>query len=119
MIGTSTVVRVYLACRVTNMRKSIVVFFSALTQNVLRQKFASGAAFACQGIRGDLIKLLYWYGQEICLYYKVLERGEMPEVERCYCSQSSLLCSERSSIRGVLKGALRPRMSGNSVHRFT
>lgn len=63
---------------------------AALTHDVLRQKPASGAAFAFRGRRGDPlpvsaclharegIKLLYWDDQGFCLYYKVLERGRFP-----------------------------------------
>ena len=77
MIGPGTGVRVYLACGATDMRKGIAGL-SALTQDVLRQKPASGAVFALRGRRGDRIKLLYWDGQGFCLYYKVLERGRFP-----------------------------------------
>ncbi|MBV1866259.1 MAG: IS66 family insertion sequence element accessory protein TnpB [Rhodobacteraceae bacterium] len=77
MIGPGTGVRVYLACGVTDMRKGIAGL-TALTQDVLRQKPASGAVFALRGRRGDRIKLLYWDGQGFCLYYKVLERGRFP-----------------------------------------
>ena len=45
MIGPGTGVRVYLACGVTDMRKGIAGL-AALTQDVLRQKPASGAVFA-------------------------------------------------------------------------
>ena len=52
MIGPGTGVRVYLACGVTDMRKGIAGL-SALAQDVLRQKPASGAVFAFRGRRGD------------------------------------------------------------------
>jgi transposase len=77
MIGPGAGVRVYLACGVTDMRKGIAGL-AALTQDVLRQKPASGAVFAFRGRRGDRLKLLYWDGQGFCLYYKVLERGRFP-----------------------------------------
>src|SRR6056297_76668 len=73
MIGPGTGVRVYLACGTTDMRKGIAGL-SAIAQDVLRQKPASGAVFAFRGRRGDRVKLLYWDGQGFCLYYKVLER---------------------------------------------
>lgn len=59
------------------MRKGIAGL-AALSQDVLRQKPASGAVFAFRGRRGDRLKLLYWDGQGFCLYYKVLERGHFP-----------------------------------------
>lgn len=77
MIGPGTGVRVYLACGVTDMRKGIAGL-AALTQDVLRQKPASGAVFAFRGRRGDRIKILFWDGQGFRLYYKVLERGRCP-----------------------------------------
>ena len=77
MIAPGTGVRVYLACGVTEMRKGIAGL-AALTQDVLRQRPASGAVFAFRGRRGDRIKLLYWDGQGFCLYCKVLERGRFP-----------------------------------------
>ena len=35
----------------------------------------SGALFAFKGKRGDLIKLLWWDGQGLCLFAKRLEKG--------------------------------------------
>lgn len=68
VIGPGTGVRVYLACRVTDMRKGIAGL-STLAQDVLRQRPASGAVFVFRGRRGDRLKLLYWDGQGFCLYY--------------------------------------------------
>ena len=48
MIGPGTGVRVYLACGATDMRKGIAGL-SAMTQDVLRLKPASGAVFAFRG----------------------------------------------------------------------
>ena len=69
MIGPGTGVRVYLACGVTDMRKSISGF-AALVQVGLRQEPAGGAVFAFRGRKGDRLKLLYWDGQGFCLYYR-------------------------------------------------
>jgi transposase len=66
--------RVYLACGVTDMRKGFDGL-SALVQTVLAQDPYSGAVFAFRGKRGDLLKLLIWDGQGLCLYAKRLERG--------------------------------------------
>ena len=77
MIGPGTGVRVYLACGVTDMRKSIIGL-SVLVQERLRHNPAGGAVFAFRGRKGDRLKLLYWDGQGFCLYYKVLERGHFP-----------------------------------------
>jgi len=77
MIGPGTGVRVHLACGTTDMRKGIAGL-GAVAQDVLRQKPTSGAVFAFRGRRGDRIKLLYWDGQGLCLYCKILEKGRFP-----------------------------------------
>jgi transposase len=48
---------------------------SLLTQEVLREDPFSGHLFVFRGRRGDLIKVLYWDGQGLCLFAKRLERG--------------------------------------------
>jgi len=57
MIAPGPGVRVYLACGVTDMRKGIAGL-SAVAQEVLRQRPASGAVFAFRGRRGDRIALV-------------------------------------------------------------
>ncbi len=44
-------------------------------QQTLEQDPFSGHVFAFRGRRGDLLKLLYWDGQGLCLFAKRLERG--------------------------------------------
>jgi transposase len=39
-----------------------------------------GAVFAFRGKRGDLVKLLWWDGQGLCLFAKRLERGPLSTV---------------------------------------
>jgi transposase len=41
----------------------------------LEQKPFSGHVFVFRGRRGDLIKLLWWDGDGLCLFAKRLERG--------------------------------------------
>jgi transposase len=48
---------------------------SVLAQEVLRADPFSGHLFVFRGRRGDLIKVLYWDGQGLCLFAKRLERG--------------------------------------------
>ena len=45
-----------------------------LTKHLKRDPF-SGQAFVFRGRRGDLIKVLWWDGQGLCLFAKRLERG--------------------------------------------
>jgi transposase len=48
---------------------------AVMVQEVLAQNPHSGALFAFRGKRGDLIKLLWWDGQGLCLFAKRLEKG--------------------------------------------
>jgi transposase len=66
--------RVYLACGSTDMRRGFDGL-AVMVQEVLMQDPHSGALFAFRGKRGDLIKLLWWDGQGLCLFAKRLEKG--------------------------------------------
>ena len=74
MITVPAGVRVYLALGATDMRKGFDGL-SVRAQEVLRADPFSGHLFVFRGKRGDLIKVLYWDGQGLCLFAKRLERG--------------------------------------------
>jgi len=66
--------RVWLAAGASDMRRG----FDGLArqvQQVLGQDPFSGHLFVFRGRRGDLIKVLFWDGQGLCLFAKRLERG--------------------------------------------
>jgi transposase len=46
-----------------------------LVQTKLEQAPFSGQVFVFRGRRGDLIKVLWWDGDGLCLFAKRLERG--------------------------------------------
>jgi len=74
MIGLAPGTRVWLAAGVTDMRKG----FDSLAvqiQSILGQDPFSGHVFCFRGRRGDLVKLLWWDGDGLCLFAKRLERG--------------------------------------------
>jgi transposase len=48
---------------------------SGLVQTVLEENRFSGHVFVFRGRRGDLIKMLWWDGDGLCLFAKRLERG--------------------------------------------
>ena len=48
---------------------------AVLVQQVLREDPHSGAVFAFRGKRGDLVKLLWYDGQGLCLFSKRMDRG--------------------------------------------
>ena len=74
VIGIPGNVRVYLACGVTDMRKGFDGL-AARIQLTLQLDPHGGALFVFRGRRGDLIKMLWWDGQGLCLFAKRLERG--------------------------------------------
>jgi hypothetical protein len=74
MIGLPAGPRVWLAAGVTDMRSG----FNGLAAKVeaaLAEDPFSGHVFVFRGRRGDMIKLLWWTGDGLCLLAKRLERG--------------------------------------------
>jgi transposase len=74
MIGLPAGTRVWLAAGVTDMRKGMDGL-AALVQTTLVENPFSGQLFAFRGRRGDLVKLLWFDGDGMCLFAKRLERG--------------------------------------------
>jgi transposase len=66
--------RVWLAAGVTDMRKGMDGL-AALAQTTLNENPYSGQLFVFRGRRGDLVKLLWYDGDGLCLFAKRLERG--------------------------------------------
>ena len=75
MNGLPAGTRVWLAAGPTDMRKGFDSL-AAQAQTVLGQDPFSGHVFCFRGRRGDLIKLLWWDGDGLCLFAKRLERGK-------------------------------------------
>lgn len=69
MIPPSPSTRIYLACGATDMRKGFNGL-AVLAQQVLHKNPHSGALFAFRGKRGDLVKLLWYDGQGMCLFVR-------------------------------------------------
>ena len=57
------------------MRKGFIGL-AGVVQSVLEANPLSGHVFVFRGRRGDRIKVLWWDGQGLCLFYKYLERGK-------------------------------------------
>ena len=74
MIAPSPNVHVWLACGHTDLRRGFDGLAS-LAQNHLSKDPFSGQLFVYRGRRGDLIKVLWWDGQGLCLFAKRLEKG--------------------------------------------
>jgi len=66
--------KIWLACGATDMRKGFDGL-AVLVQQSLKQSPHSGGLFAFRGRRGDLVKLLWYDGQGLCLFSKRMDRG--------------------------------------------
>src|SRR6516165_4225403 len=65
--------RVKVQCRLT-MRKGFDGLAAAVQERMAQDPFC-GHLFVFRGRRGDLIKVLWWDGQGLCLFAKRLEKG--------------------------------------------
>ena len=74
MISLPTGTQMWIAAGVTDMRRGFTGL-SGQVQTVLKQDPFSGHVFVFRGRRGDLVKLLWWDGDGLCLFAKRLERG--------------------------------------------
>jgi transposase len=74
--------QIWIAAGVTDLRRGFTGL-SAIAQTVLEKSPFSGHVFVFRGRRGDLIKLLWFDGDGLCLFAKRLERGRFiwPQAE--------------------------------------
>jgi transposase len=91
--------RIWIAAGVTDMRRGFDGL-SAQVQTVLDQQPFSGHVFAFRGRRGDIVKLLWWDGDGLCLLSKRLERGRFiwPKAE------SGTVSLSRAQLSMLLEG---------------
>ena len=66
--------KVYLACGITDMRNGLDGL-AALVKEKLELDIFESAVFVFRGRCADRVKILWWDGQGLCLFYKRLERG--------------------------------------------
>ena len=78
---------------------------SAKVQTVLEQQPFSGHVFVFRGRRGDLVKLLWWDGDGLCLFAKRLERGRLIWPQ----ATEGTVCLTRAQLSMLLEGIDRRR----------
>jgi transposase len=66
--------QIWIAAGVTDLRRGFTGL-SGMVQTVLHENPFSGHIFLFRGRRGDLIKMLWFDGDGLCLFAKRLERG--------------------------------------------
>jgi transposase len=83
MIAPPANTQIWIAAGVTDLRRGFTGL-SALVQTKLEQTPFSGQVFVFRGRRGDLIKVLWFDGDGLCLFSKRLERGRFvwPQASR-------------------------------------
>jgi len=74
MMALPSHTKIWIAAGVTDLRRGFTGL-SALVQAKLEQNPLSGQVFIFRGRRGDLIKLIWFDGDGLCLFAKRLERG--------------------------------------------
>ena len=99
MIALPAGTRVWLAAGVTDMRKGMDGL-AALVQTTLAQTPFSGQLFVFRGRRGDLVKLLWFDGDGMCLLAKRLERGRFVWPQ----AQSETVSSSAAQLSMLLEG---------------
>ena len=99
MIGPPAGTQIWIAAGVTDLRRGFTGL-SALVQTVLKENPFSGHVFVFRGRRGDLIKLLWWDNDGLCLFAKRIERGRFvwPKAE------SGTVALTRAQLSMLLEG---------------
>ena len=99
MIALPAGTRIWIAAGVTDMRKGFDGL-SGQVQTVLDQQPFSGHVFVFRGRRGDIVKLLWFDGDGLCLFSKRLERGRFiwPKAE------SGTVSLSRAQLSMLLEG---------------
>ena len=91
--------RIWIVAGVTDLRRGFVGL-SGMVQTALEENPFSGHVFVFRGRRGDLIKVLWWDGDGMCLLAKRLERGRFiwPQAE------SGTISLTRAQLSMLLEG---------------
>lgn len=99
MIGLPSHTKIWLAAGVTDMRSGFNRL-AAKVQTVLERDPFSGHVFVFRGKRGDLVKVLWWSGDGMCLLMKRLERGRFvwPRAD------GGVVCLSQAQLSMLLEG---------------
>jgi transposase len=74
MIGPPAGTRIWIVAGITDMRRGFIGL-AGMVQTALEENPFSGQVYIFRGPRGDLIKVLWFDGDGLCLFAKRLERG--------------------------------------------
>jgi transposase len=115
MIALPAKTRIWIAAGVTDLRRGFTGL-SAQVQTKLEQSPFSGHVFVFRGRRGDLIKVLWFDGDGLCLFAKRLERGRFVWPQ----ATSGTVSLTRAQLSMLLEGIdwRRPQRRGNRSCRY-
>ena len=99
VIELRTGTRIWIAAGVTDMRRGFPGL-SAQVQMILKQQPFSGHVFVFRGRRGDIVKLLWFDGDGLCLFAKRLERGRFIWPQ----ATEGTVCLTRAQLSMLLEG---------------
>ena len=99
MIELRTGTKIWLAAGVTDMRRGFDGL-SAKVQTVLNEQPFSGHVFVFRGRRGDIVKVLWFDGDGLCLFSKRLERGRFIWPQ----ATEGTVCLTRAQLSMLLEG---------------
>ena len=99
MIGPPAGTQVWIVAGLTDLRRGFTGL-SGMVQTALERDPYSGQVFVFRGRRGNLVKLLWWDGDGLCLFAKRLERGRFvwPQAE------SGTVALTRAQLSMLLEG---------------
>jgi transposase len=106
--------RIWIAAGFTDLRRGFQGL-TTLVETVLEQAPFSGHVFVFRGRRGDLIKLLWWDGDGLCLFQKRLERGRFVWPQATSGTVHSLAHSYRCFLKVSIGASRRER--GNHIQQ--
>lgn len=116
MIATPAGVRIWLVAGVTDMRKGFDGLSALVQHHICADPFSS-QLFVFRGQRGDRLKVLWWDGDGLCLYYKRLEDGRFiwPQAKDgrvCVRAAQLSMLLEGIDWRRPARTATRPMIAG-------
>ncbi len=99
MMSLPASTQIWIAAGITDLRRGFTGL-SAAVQTALELDPFGGQVFVFRGRRGDLIKVLWWDGDGLCLFAKRLERGRFvwPKAE------SGTVSLSRAQLSMLLEG---------------
>ena len=100
MIELKTGTRIWIVAGFTDLRRGFQGL-SSIVETVLEQAPFSGHVFIFRGKRGDLIKLLWFDGDGLCLFQKRLERGRFVWPQATSGTQGDSPCAAEDGLHEV------------------